>query len=174
MVLFSVISPVVNVDWRPGPNGAIAHKWCTNISVITRTRYIGILQNRHRTENASSSKLNNEDLFCLLYLIRSSYTLRCRGCFFILITLKTAGLLERVISSSQGLYLNTGKHKHRINTYTYQTSMPFVGFEPTIPASERAKTVHVLDRSATVTGNEDFPDLNSWLCRFAWHFKQHR
>jgi hypothetical protein len=43
-------------------------------------------------------------------------------------------------------------HKHRINAYTHHTSMPCVGFEPTIPASERAKTVHVLDRSATVTG----------------------
>jgi hypothetical protein len=30
--------------------------------------------------------------------------------------------------------------------------MPWVGFEATIPASERAKTVHALDRSATVTG----------------------
>jgi hypothetical protein len=30
--------------------------------------------------------------------------------------------------------------------------MPCVGFEPTIPVSERAKTVHALDRSATVTG----------------------
>jgi hypothetical protein len=30
--------------------------------------------------------------------------------------------------------------------------MPLLGFEPTIPASERAKTVHTLDRSATVTG----------------------
>jgi hypothetical protein len=29
--------------------------------------------------------------------------------------------------------------------------MSWVGFEPTIPGSERAKTVHVLDRSATVT-----------------------
>jgi hypothetical protein len=27
-----------------------------------------------------------------------------------------------------------------------------VGFEATIPASERAKTIHVLDRAATVTG----------------------
>jgi hypothetical protein len=27
-----------------------------------------------------------------------------------------------------------------------------VGFEPTVPAFERAKTVHVLDSSATVTG----------------------
>jgi hypothetical protein len=31
--------------------------------------------------------------------------------------------------------------------------MPCVKFEPTIPASERAKTVHALDRSATVTGS---------------------
>jgi hypothetical protein len=60
--------------------------------------------------------------------------------------------LGRVINSSQGLYLNTGQHKHRINIYTYQTFMTCVGFGPTIPASERAKTVHVLDRSATVTG----------------------
>jgi hypothetical protein len=30
--------------------------------------------------------------------------------------------------------------------------MPWVGFELTIPASERAKTLHGLDRSATVTG----------------------
>jgi hypothetical protein len=30
--------------------------------------------------------------------------------------------------------------------------MPYVEFEPTVPVSERAKTVHALDRSATVTG----------------------
>jgi hypothetical protein len=33
-----------------------------------------------------------------------------------------------------------------------QTSMPQVRFEPTIPVFERAKTVHALDRAATVTG----------------------
>jgi hypothetical protein len=33
--------------------------------------------------------------------------------------------------------------------------MPCVGFEPTIPASERAKTVHVLERSDTVTGGSE-------------------
>jgi hypothetical protein len=32
------------------------------------------------------------------------------------------------------------------------TPTPCVGFEPTIPASERAKTVYGLDRSAIVTG----------------------
>jgi uncharacterized membrane protein len=31
-------------------------------------------------------------------------------------------------------------------------SMPRVGFEPTIPVSERAKTVHALDGAATVIG----------------------
>jgi hypothetical protein len=30
-----------------------------------------------------------------------------------------------------------------------ETSMPQVGFEPTIPVFERAKTVHALDRAAT-------------------------
>jgi hypothetical protein len=67
--------------------------------------------------------------------------------------LQSAGLLGRVISPSQGRYLNTGQHKHRINAYTQQTSMPCVGFEPTILASERAKTVHALDRAATVIGH---------------------
>jgi hypothetical protein len=38
------------------------------------------------------------------------------------------------------------------NKHIHQTSMPCVGFEPTIPASKRAKTVHALDRWATVTG----------------------
>jgi hypothetical protein len=32
-----------------------------------------------------------------------------------------------------------------------QASMPWVGFEPTIPMFELVKTVHDLDRGATVT-----------------------
>jgi hypothetical protein len=32
--------------------------------------------------------------------------------------------------------------------------MPWVGFEQTIPALERAKTVHALDRAVTVIGYE--------------------
>jgi hypothetical protein len=38
------------------------------------------------------------------------------------------------------------------NKHIHTPSMSCVGFEPTIPASERAKTVHALDHSATVTG----------------------
>jgi hypothetical protein len=37
---------------------------------------------------------------------------------------QAVGLLGRVISPSQGCYLNTGQHKHRMNAYTHQTSMP--------------------------------------------------
>jgi hypothetical protein len=46
-------------------------------------------------------------------------------------------------------------HKHR-KTHTqhkHYTSLPWVWFEHTVPASARAKTVHALDSSATVTGN---------------------
>jgi hypothetical protein len=43
------------------------------------------------------------------------------------------------------------------NTNTNQTntqkSIPWVGFEPTIQAFERAKTVHALDHAATVIGD---------------------
>jgi hypothetical protein len=48
--------------------------------------------------------------------------------------------------------------------------MPRVGFQPTIPAFERAKTVHALDCVATVigilqslgTGNANFPVIHNW------------
>jgi hypothetical protein len=41
---------------------------------------------------------------------------------------------------------------HTQNKRTHQTSMPWVGFKPTILAPERAKTVYALDRTATVIG----------------------
>jgi hypothetical protein len=40
---------------------------------------------------------------------------------------QTVGPLWREISPSQGRYLNTWQHKNRINAYTHQTSMPWVG-----------------------------------------------
>jgi hypothetical protein len=60
-----------------------------------------------------------------------------------LIFSQAVGLLERVISSSQGLYLNTGQHKHR-KTRTHIKH----------PCPRRdSKTVHASDRSATATGH---------------------
>jgi hypothetical protein len=39
--------------------------------------------------------------------------------------------------------------------------MPCVEFEPTIPVSKKATTVHALDRSATVTG-QIYPYTDIW------------
>jgi hypothetical protein len=55
---------------------------------------------------------------------------------------QTVALLGRVISPSQGRYLHTGQHK----------PMLLMGFEPTIPAFDKAKTVHASDRAATPIG----------------------
>jgi hypothetical protein len=46
------------------------------------------------------------------------------------------GLFGRVISPSQGRYLKTGQHKHRINAHTNQIPMPWVGFESKIRTRE--------------------------------------
>jgi hypothetical protein len=80
--------------------------------------------------------------------------------FSFLIFRQLVGLLRREINPSQGLYLHTGQHKQ--NKRTQQTSMPEAGFEPTITTSERAKTVHVLDRSATVTGTQTMVVWTVW------------
>jgi hypothetical protein len=56
-------------------------------------------------------------------------------------------LLGRESSPSQGRYLHIEQHKHG---KTHTDIMPQVGFEPMIPVLERTKTVHALDRAATV------------------------
>jgi hypothetical protein len=60
------------------------------------------------------------------------------------------GPLGPGISPSQGLYLYTEQHKRaQAQNKRKQTSLPWTGIEHTIPAFERAKTVHALDRAAT-------------------------
>jgi hypothetical protein len=50
--------------------------------------------------------------------------------------------------------------------------MPRVGFEPTIPAFEREKTVHELDRAAIVIGAfSEYPCSNVIFCVAAHCFK---
>jgi len=56
--------------------------------------------------------------------------------------------LDEWSARRRDLYLTTH------NTHNRQTSMPPVGFEPTISAGERPQT-HALDRAATGTGNKD-------------------
>jgi hypothetical protein len=56
-------------------------------------------------------------------------------------------LLWRQTSRSQGLYLHTEQHKHKINAQRHPC---LEWFEPTIPVFQRAKTVNALDRAASV------------------------
>jgi hypothetical protein len=70
------------------------------------------------------------------------------------------GLLGRGISPSQVRYLHTGQAQTQ--NKRKQTSMPPVGFEHTIPAFEREKTIHAFDRAATAIGVLwDYPTARS-------------
>jgi hypothetical protein len=82
-----------------------------------------------------------------------SWTLTCSFIFLILYTVGRTSLGG--ISPSQCLYLHTEQHKYGIK-HTIHTSMPWVGFEPTIPAFERAKAAYALDRAATVITSYSF------------------
>jgi hypothetical protein len=76
--------------------------------------------------------------------------------FSFLLLRPSVGLLGREISPSQGRNLHrTTKTQNKRR----QTSMPWVGFEPTIPVFEREKTFHALNRTVTVIGPLDF----TWL-----------
>jgi hypothetical protein len=86
----------------------------------------------------------------------------------------SVGFLGRLIRQSQGRYLTQIQNKH---------THPRVGFEPTIPAFERAKTVLVFDRAATVIGGgrssssgmhlQTFSTINILLmpCLYRWNSK---
>jgi hypothetical protein len=72
-------------------------------------------------------------------------------CFFsFIIYTQSVGLRRRGISLSQGRYLHTQQQKHRLNTHRH----PCLEWDsnPRTQRFERAKTVHVLDRAATVIG----------------------
>jgi hypothetical protein len=61
-------------------------------------------------------------------------------------------LLGLGISLSQGCYLHKqNKRRH--------TSMPWAGFEPTIPVFQRAKKIHALDPAATEIGTRPLARL---------------
>jgi hypothetical protein len=79
----------------------------------------------------------------VIYAIHCSFSqwllqpLQDPGLFFssvIISFTQTVRVFGRVMSPSQGRYLYTGQYKRRINTH--KTSMPWVRFEPTTPASE--------------------------------------
>jgi hypothetical protein len=71
------------------------------------------------------------------------------GRFFSFLTLYKAGRTSRMGDEPISRPLPTHRAAQTQNKRT-QTFMPSVGFEPTIPAFERAKAVHALDRAGSV------------------------
>jgi hypothetical protein len=58
---------------------------------------------------------------------------------------------DQLVARPLPKYRTTQTQNKRACTHTHKPSMPEVGFEPTTTASEQAKTIHALDRSAIVT-----------------------
>jgi hypothetical protein len=73
------------------------------------------------------------------------------GRFFTFLILYTVGRTPWTSDQPDARPLPTHRTTQTQNKRT-QTTIPSVGFEPMIPALERAKTVRVLDRAATVIG----------------------
>jgi hypothetical protein len=86
--------------------------------------------------------------------------------FFSFLTLYTVG--RTPLTGDQPVARPLPTHRSTQNKRT-QTSMPRVRFEPTIPAFERAKTVHALDRAASVIGIRN--SLHSIFYILRWDIK---
>jgi hypothetical protein len=109
-------------------------------------------------------KRERQSIYLSIYLISLSLSLYLSVCLsvalqpfvapwplfqFLDLFTQSVGLLGWGFSPLQGRYLHTEQHKQNKGT---ETSMPWVGFELTIPAFERVKTVHASDRVAIVIG----------------------
>jgi hypothetical protein len=104
--------------------------------------------------------LNSNSTMLFIYLRLYSPLLGLGRFFGFLIFTKSVGLLGRGTSPS-ARPLPAHRTAQTQNKRT-QTSMSWVGLEPTIPVFERAKTVHASDRGATVTGPMPFYSSKMW------------
>jgi hypothetical protein len=73
------------------------------------------------------------------------------GRFFSFLILYTVGRASLMGDQPVSKLLSTHRTTQRQNKCS-QTSMPRVEFESTIPVFQRTKTIHALDRAATVIG----------------------
>jgi hypothetical protein len=108
----------------------------------------------HQSSYHFGSVLSELLSLCLSLSPHGSTTLLELGCFFsFLIYTQSVGLLGRGISPSQVRYLHTGQHKHRIIAHTGIHASSEI--QRTNPVFQQAKTVHALDRAATVARKYD-------------------
>jgi hypothetical protein len=92
---------------------------------------------------------------------------------FQFLNLYTIGMIPRTWDMPVARPLPPHRTTQTQNKHTHtQTSMPWVGFEPTIPVFERAKTVHASECAATVIGRTGFSCAIFWIikCNFCIEF----
>jgi hypothetical protein len=109
-----------------------------------RTEYLPI-----RGQNFTATRLEFNYVSIHLWLYS---TLLDLGCFFSFLIIFTVG--RTIWTGDQPVAKPLPTHRTtQTQNKRKQTSMLWVGFEPTTPAFEWAKTVHALDGAATVIGS---------------------
>jgi hypothetical protein len=109
-------------------------------------------------------------ILCKIYLsIYGSTALLFDHCrFFIFSIFCTVDRTPRTRDQPVARQIPTHETTQTQNKRT-QTSIPRVGFEPTIPAFERAKTVHALGSAATMVGSVQFTIIFFNLYSGGWN-----
>jgi hypothetical protein len=96
--------------------------------------------------------MTSYDSFTVFFILGSTALLLGLGLSCGLLILYTVGRTTWAGDQTVAMPLPTHKTTQTQNKRT-QTSMPLVGLEPTISVLLREKTVHALDREATVIGD---------------------
>jgi hypothetical protein len=139
------------------------------ISEESRVHHTGLTDNLTWTELLvtstdcvliASMALMNDDGLSIYLSIYGSTALVDLGRLFTSLILYTVGRTPWTGDQSVARPLTTHRTTQGQNKRT-QISMPWVGFEPTIPLFERAMRVRALDRAATVFGKR-------WQCHIKY------
>jgi hypothetical protein len=137
--------------------------WCTNLmNHLLKIGFISfnwLLKSSFQSLRRSTTNVNN--FHCASNLSYYFYTIIIfwlygpflgLGSFFSFLILYTVGRTPWTGDQPVARPLLTHRTTQTQNKSTH-TFMPWVEFEPTIPVFERAKTVHALERAATVIRN---------------------
>jgi hypothetical protein len=106
-------------------------------------------------------------IYLLTYLIRSSYTLRYRGCFFHFDHFtdgRTPWTSDQLVAMPLPKHRTTQTHNKQVHI---QISMPYVEFEPTFSASERACSYNLPKKTLSLRRQAFLPTVKNRKYRSA-------
>jgi hypothetical protein len=130
----------------------IQSEWLSLCSDWREPRKTFATREGRRKKHASARTHRDQRLSIHPSIHRSTVLWLGLGLFFSFLILYTVGRTPWMGDQPVGRPLPTHRTTQTQNKRT-ETSMPWVGFETTFPTFEREKTVHALDRAATVIGD---------------------